>query len=220
MKKTAVVLLAVCMLTAGVLSAYADDAAERSSKNHVLTEEEKALGVIGVPSGGEDIYEIKLKNSTGKNIVSFQIKDIYAGDYPKNMLPEGESFADGEERMLFFDVSPYDEKTEYTVKVVFEEGRYRTGTSWPLSDMEDAELLLGDVLHAVYTSCADGSQRDTEGTELMLRKAADEAKQAAEKSYSYDYEYDYDDGGYSGGGGSQGSSDDNDGCVGDDAILW
>ena len=200
------------------------------SAAYELTGEEKALPVIGTPSDSADVYRIHVKNSTGKNIVSVQIKDIYAGDYPENMLAADDVFADGEERMLYFDASSYEEGTQYTIKVIFEEGRYRTGTAWPFEDMKDAELLLGDVLHAAYTSHELGTEMDTETMEMVYRQAKAEAEAAAAAEAEWDRAHSGGgnggggNGGGNGGGGNGGGSpappSDDDGCLGDDAVLW
>ena len=187
---------------------------ENPAGNEKLSEEEDSAGNEKQSDGEKTrIYRILWTNKTGRGITGVQIKNIYAGAYPENMIPENEVFADGEKAVLYFDASGEEEKTEYNIRITFDDGEEKDMTSFPLKDMTEAELLLDEnLLHAVYTSSASGEEMDTIGREKALRNEAERAREAAEEeAWDYDDEEDYSSGGNTGGANE---------CIGEDALLW
>ena len=187
---------------------------EESAEDEKMSEEKDSAGNEKQSDGEKTrIYRILWTNKTGRGITGVQIKNIYAGAYPENMIPENEVFADGEKAVLYFDASGEEEKTEYNIRITFDDGEEKDMTSFPLKDMTEAELLLDEnLLHAVYTSSASGEEMDTIGREKALRNEAERAREAAEEeAWDYDDEEDYSSGGNTGGANE---------CIGEDALLW
>ena len=170
---------------------------DNSESEQTQTAEEpdpdEGLLVIGEKAEGDQVYRIVFTNLSERNITELRIKDIYAGSYPDNMMPEGTVFANGEKAVLYFDASPEEEvtestaeeaeKKEYTIRVTFDNGKMKDMTSFPFDDMTEAELYFDeDLLHAVYTSISTGEVTDTSGREKALRGEAQRAKEEAARA--------------------------------------
>ena len=179
-----------------VSAAESTEEANSESEQTQTAEEpdpDEGLLVIGEKAEGDQVYRIVFTNLSERNITELRIKDIYAGSYPDNMMPEGTVFANGEKAVLYFDASPEEEvtestaeeaeKKEYTIRVTFDNGKMKDMTSFPFDDMTEAELYFDeDLLHAVYTSISTGEVTDTSGREKALRGEAQRAKEEAARA--------------------------------------
>ena len=164
-------------------------------------------------SEGNRVYRVHWRNTTDRGIVGVQIKNIYDGSYPDNMIPEGQILPDGGEAELYYDASQEDEGAEFNIRITFEDGEEKDITSYPFSDMEEGELHYDDgLLHVTYTSLSTGEKTDTLEREKSLRETAQKAKEAAssgppDQSSNYNNTYSDNTGGaYE--------------CIREDAVVW
>ena len=189
-----------CSSSNGSSSSTGSESVSSSEESSVSEEDALAdLPVIGVRTEGENTYAVGLTNQTGKNITGFTIKDTEAAEYPDNMLPDGETYAAGEERALYY--SPENQETtadsdsqtssgssteaalepQYEAKVTFEDGTESTWHAIPFGDMEEGSLNLeGTVIYVTYISTTTGENVNT----LESEKAAADAEAAAQESSS------------------------------------
>ena len=239
MKKITMILTATLTITSMVLPvcSFADENTDSVTNESAVDEKEDDMLIIGekpeekvTESTTEStenatestttetkepcVYHILWTNKTGHDITGVQIKNIYKGSYPDNIMKEDEMFKDGETAELYFDASEEDENAEFNVRITFEDGTEKDMTSYPFSDMTEATLYFDDdVLHAVYVSLEKNEEKDTYEREKALRNIAENAK-TSETNNDYDSWNDdnYDYGGNNSGGATE--------CIGEDADLW
>lgn len=120
--------------------------------------------IIGTKAEGDNVYTAKVTNKTGKAITSISFKSPDDEDYTENKLPEGETYAKDETRMLYLETSG--DKTGYQMLI-----KYDDDTSWelhdlPLKDMESFELRLEDeITFIAYKSVSSGEEMNTKENE-------------------------------------------------------
>ena len=163
------------------------------------------LKTIGTKQEGENVYKVKLINSTSKGIVEVRMISMYTYEdeeysYSRNLLTEGDVFADKEERILYYDTS-YTATNEagerhYHLLLGFEDGSVYTLTDVPFTDIVEAVIYYeDDVAYLVYLSQSSGQQVSTKEMELVHRdnRAAEEARRYDEEDYDEDEDYDEED---------------------------
>lgn len=152
--------------------------------------EEISMGVIGEQTGAEGEFVVELGNGTGQDIVEFSIVENGAGDAAGNMLPEGEVFANGETRALYFTPAAAEEADpnadanepaldpQYDACMKFADGTEAVMHAFPFGDMEAGTLSMEEgIVFVTYTSAGTGEEVST----LEAEKAAIEQAKAAEE---------------------------------------
>lgn len=149
------------------------------------------LALIGQEAEGEYVYSLRLTNRTGAEIVGVSVKDNAAETYPDNMLPEGETFAAGEARMLWYDATAAMEAAKaamlenpdepelwpaFYMQLTLADGTVQELHMLPLGDAEACDLFLGDgIAYVIYTSL---STKETVNTQAFEQAAQDDAAAA------------------------------------------
>lgn len=174
-------------------------------------------------------FSVKLKNSTGKDIIGVAVKLVENEQFPENMLASDDVFSANEERILFYEHNGNNtEETQqesnendklltqgYDVQLTFSDGSTKVLHSFPFEDIKEGELCFEDeVAFLKYTNLSAKENVDTKNAELAVKQAEEsEALAAAETEYSDYVEdnswYEEDDG----------ASWDNGGYV-DDGASW
>ena len=195
------VLLFACLAAFGLSMAVTGCSKEEPAKKSEIQEEKKEekLEVIGVEKDSE--FQVKLTNSTAKNITGVSVKSSDEAEYPANMLKESDVFEDKESRLLCYTApkaaeAPADAKATdkvlepaYDIQLTFEDGTTAVLHSFPFGDVEEGEICMEDVVYLKYTSVASKEKVDTKGAEQAVKaqaeaeaaaKAAAEAQAAAE----------------------------------------
>lgn len=166
--------LAVSSLS--VCTAFAEEAGAEASQ----TQELKTIG-----EKAEGAYEVKLKNSTGKAVKALTV-EIDSEGAGENLLGEDETWADGEERILY--VTPKEMKGEdakppvYDLDLTFEDDTKSVLHTFPFGDADEAEVLYADgVAYLKFVSLSLKSEHNTLETEKALApaQAASDNTQAA-----------------------------------------
>ena len=152
------------------------------------SEEEGLLAVIGVQEDGAE--EIRLKNSTGRDITGLSISVYGEPEFYDNLLKEGEPFKNGEERLLCYKVPEKTEtaaadgpqvEPEYLVQLVFDDGVSRIVHNFPMEDAKDCEIFADDTLACiVYESKSTHETVNTWNAEANILAMAEEAARQAE----------------------------------------
>ncbi|MDD7281286.1 hypothetical protein [Floccifex sp.] len=152
-------------------------------------EEVVELKTIGEKVEGENVYQVEIKNATGKDIVGFSIKTDTMDDYSENMLKEDDVFVADESRMLYYDATNDTEKsdstlettTEYTIKVSFGTDDFVELHAFPFADTTKVSLKLTDdgVGYITYTSKTDDAKVSTQESE---EKIIEDKQVAAEQA--------------------------------------
>lgn len=193
-------LLLACITVLGMSMAVTGCSKEEPAEKKTETQEEKKeekLEVIGVEKDSE--FQVKLTNSTTKNITGISVKSSDETEYPANMLKESEVFENKESRLLCYTApkaaeAPADAKgtdkvleTAYDIQLTFEDGTTAVLHSFPFEDIEEGEIFFEDVAYLKYTSVASKEGVNTKGAEQAVKaqaeaaaKAEAEAKAAAE----------------------------------------
>ena len=195
------VLLFACLAAFGLSMAVTGCSKEEPAKKSEIQEEKKEekLEVIGVEKDSE--FQVKLTNSTAKNITGISVKSSDEAEYPANMLKEADVFKDKESRLLCYTApkaaeTPADAKATdkvlepaYDIQLTFEDGTTAVLHSFPFGDVKEGEICMEDVAYLKYTSVASKEKVDTKGAEQAVKaqaeaeaaaKAAAEAQAAAE----------------------------------------
>ena len=167
---------------------------EKATETETETETEPPLAVIGVEAEGENVFAVVLKNSTGKDIKGFSVKDPSLEEYPDSMLPDDEVFLDGEERILYYDadsaVKAAAEAAEgadpeqkavnidYRIQIIFDDDEEAELHGFPFGDAEEAEICASETdVFVKYTSTATGEEVSTEELEADIREQEEAASQ-------------------------------------------
>lgn len=204
MKKRILCIGLVGLLTAGLLLSGCGDKTEKVDKDSTdqkATEKkvekqdpDALLKTIGVKKEGENVYQIKLKNETGKDITGFSIRELSQEETSENLLEEDDVFADGEERILYYDATeaikaaqseaPADETAPaldpaYDITLTFkdadEEDAVLVLHAFPFDDMESGSIQLEDnVAFVSYHSTVTDQDISTKEAERKIK--ADEAE--------------------------------------------
>ena len=162
-----------------------------------IAEAEEHLKILGRKQEGENVYKVRLINSTGKDIVEVRLISMYKYDDEEysgsgNLLYDEDVFSDKEERILYYDTS-YTATNDagekhFHLYIGFEDGSGYTLTDVPFTDIKEAVIYYeDDVAYLVYLSAASGTQISTKDMELIHRSN----RAAEEESRRYD-EDDYD----------------------------
>ena len=203
-------LLAAGLLLCGCGSAEgtAEPEPTETAFAEVQPDPDALLKTIGTEQSGETVYRVKLKNETGRDIVGFSIRESNEATFPENMLPDGDVFAAGEERILYYDAAAAIEAArlaeengdadapamepaydiELTLKAETEDGEDTVVVLhyFPFDDMESGTLCYEDEVafvayHAIFTD----QDISTKAAEPKLREdeiAASQATSAAASS--------------------------------------
>ena len=179
--------LAGFLLTAGGYGVCAEEEAPAASQDQADGTE---LKTIGEKAEGENVFAVKLTNSTEKDITGIAVKGSKEDEYPENMLEEGDVFVQGEKRILYYDAAAVIEANKaenevdenrplirpiYNIQVTFADETVQELHSFPFGDAEEAEVCQGEeVLYITYTSLAEGTEFNTEEAELMEKQLAEE----------------------------------------------
>lgn len=191
------VLLFACLAAFGLSMAVTGCSKEEPAKKSETQEEKKEekLEVIGVEKDSE--FQVKLTNSTAKNITGVSVKSSDEAEYPANMLKESDVFEDKESRLLCYTApkaaeAPADAKATdkvlepaYDIQLTFEDGTTAVLHSFPFGDVEEGEICMEDVAYLKYTSVASKEKVDTKGAEQAVKAQAEAeaaAKAAAEQA--------------------------------------
>ena len=167
---------------------------EKATETETETETEPPMAVIGVEAEGENVFAVVLKNSTGKDIKVFSVKDPSLEEYPDSMLPDGEVFADGEERILYYDADSAvkaaaeagegadpEQKAvniDYRIQIVFDDDEEAELHGFPFGDADEAEICASETdVFVKYTSTATGEEVSTEALEADIREKEEAASQ-------------------------------------------
>lgn len=163
------------------------------------TETPEVYARIGVEAAGENVYTVKLTNRTGAEITAVSVKDDAAEEYPGNMLPEGEVFAVGETRELYYDATGAVEAAQaaetdpdapvltpaYSIRLTFADGTEQELHAFPFGDAESADIFSnGELIYVIYASMSTQETVNTLGAEQAVRDAAaaEEAQRQAEEA--------------------------------------
>ncbi len=160
-------------------------------------EPEPELKTIGREAEGENIFKVALRNSTGKAIMGFAVKEMSMEEYPDSLLEGEDVFADGEERILYYDATEAlaaNEETNsedmnapvvtpgYDIQMTFDDGETAELHGFPFGDAEEAEIHMGEeVAYITYTSAMDGGEVSTEEAEISAKQLKEQAE--AEEAY-------------------------------------
>lgn len=195
MKKSKVLALTLTALLSLALLLCGCGAKEEAQEP---AEEEIALNTIGDPVEGDNVFVVNLTNGTDREITGFAVKEAEEKDFSANMLAEGDVFAPGEERVLYFDASAaadaegageegFELEPAFDIQLTLkaeEEGGEDTVLvlhQFPFGDMTGGQLCLEDeVAFVTYTSAATEEEISTKDAELKLK--ADEEAAAAAKN--------------------------------------
>ena len=200
MKKRKVVALSaligvLCAFTVFGCSSQEDTTEEASQETQQEEEpEEEELKVIGTEAEGENVYKVILENNTGKGITGVAVKDSSMDAYPENMLAEGDTFAQGERRELYYDSTSALEAQaaqeadadaaaltpQYDIQLTFDDESTLVLTAFPFDDIEEGVINLEDeVAFITYTSVATKDEMSTKEAELAIKAQAEADAQAA-----------------------------------------
>lgn len=228
--------LCACGTTAEVVSEAG------SSDNTVATVTPKPtpeMKTIGVKTDSETAVSLEVKNYTGEAITSWKVKLTGEDTFSENMLEAGDSFLQNASRMLIVDPKNKDSNRLCDVKVTFEDVT-ATIHNFPLDDADYVELRKEDnVVYLIYNSLTSKKEINTMEDEQAAFEAAEAAKTATSTTNSSSSSSSYSGGssssfGSSGssspsdysepvsGGGSEssGSSGSDDGCIGDEGLMY
>ena len=127
------------------------------------------LKVIGEETG--DTLEVKVKNSTGKEIKGIAFYSEEKEEFGENLLKDGDVLAADEQRVLYYLPSDSDEEIPaYVIRLTFADDKTVTLHEVKLSDASEDGFALcatGDGIGYVsYKSVSEGKDVDTKRVEL------------------------------------------------------
>lgn len=175
--------------------------------------EEETFKAIGTEKEAENVFCVKLKNSTGKKITGVSVKLTDDEEFPSNMLAKDDVFEVDEERNLFYEVtSDENQETEsedvaedeklltqgYDIQITFEDETVKVLHAFPFEDIKEGELCFeDDVAFVTYRSTSTKQNVSTKEAELAVKQADEEAEAAQEVEETvYVEDNSWDDGGY------------------------
>lgn len=187
------------------------------AETETQTPEPETYKAIGTEKEGDKVYCVKLKNSTGHEITGVSIKTTEEAEFPENMLKDGDIYAKGEERNLYYEVVVSENETEstsegtadengeklltqgYDVQITFDDGTVKVLHSFPFDDIKEGEICFQDeVVFLKYQSVTmSDSEVSTKEAELAILEAEKAEETAAtEAAEEYYEENSWDNGGY------------------------
>ena len=149
-----------------------------------VTEAKKAITMLGEEKEGDLVHKVALTNSTGKNISEFAVKADFEAVYPQNMIPGDSVFTSDAnpvtlvyespeippEEIFYYDGVTPTITTEYSIKLIFDDGTKAELHSFPFNDCYEAKIMFeDDVAFVEYTSLYAGSLVNTKESELMIK---------------------------------------------------
>lgn len=155
------------------------------------TPTEEPLKIIGTEKEADTVYKVKLQNNTGKDITGVSIKLIEDTEFPENMLPVDDVYANGEKRYLYYD-SAVQEQNEttgdeneklltpgYDIQITFSDGAISVLHAFPFGDIEEGEILFEDnVAFIKYINVSAGQEVSTKEAEITIKQNEEAAAQA------------------------------------------
>ncbi len=191
-KILAAVLLAAMLFA---LAACGAQETETGSVEPEVQETEAPLKLIGKETQGESVRHLKITNLTGQDITGFAVTFGEAAEN-ENLLPGGETFANGETRVLWYDTEAAvkaleaeakadDPVTtpEYKVVLTLKDGTTQELHAFPMDDAEACEIRLQeDLAYLVYTSVSTKENVNTHDAEQAARDLAAEQAAAEEEA--------------------------------------
>ena len=242
MRKLSIIsfILALMMLALCACGTTAEVASESdSSDSAVVTATPKPtpeMKTIGEKTDSETAVSLEVKNYTGEAITSWKVKLTGEDTFSKDMLETGDPFLQNASRMLIVDPKNKDSNRMCDVEVTFEDVT-ATIHNFPLDDADYVELRKEDnVVYLIYKSLTlEDEQAAFEAAEA--ENAAEAAKTTTSTSSSGSGSSGYSGGsssssssgsgssGYSepvsgGGADSSGGSGSDDGCIGDEGLMY
>ena len=130
---------------------------------------EDSLKTIGEKT--DDTLEVKVKNTTGKEIKGIAFYSEENEDFGENLLADGDAFAADEQRVLYYAPVESDEEIPgYVIRLTFADDKTVTLHEVKLSDVSEDGVALcatGDGIGYVsYKSVSEGKDVDTKRVEL------------------------------------------------------
>jgi hypothetical protein len=170
-----------------------EESAEVNEKS--VAEKVEEIKTIGEKT--EEAFEVKFENNTGKKITGFSVKLTEDETYPENMMTNGDVFADGEERILYYkqpdkeevqtDTTQLDQTFEmnqgYNIELTFEDGTKAELHAFPFGDIEEGKILFDtneNIAYIEYDSVSTKEKVSTQEAEINTKKLAEQA--AAEQA--------------------------------------
>lgn len=225
-------------------------ATEKETETVVEETEIETFKAIGTEITTEEGFCVKLKNSTGLDIVGVSVRTFDEPEFPASMLAEEDNFVVGEERMLY--VKSVEEETDaenadpeaklltqgYDIQLTFADESVKVLHAFPFGDITEGEICLeDDVAFVKYVSVSTKETVSTKEAELAVKQEEEAAAAEeffVEEDYYYEeddyydddswYEDDYDasweDSGSPDAAEPEAPSQDSDNCLGDDALTW
>ncbi|HAE53110.1 MAG TPA: hypothetical protein DCG30_07645, partial [Ruminococcus sp.] len=169
-------------MTAAPLEESTEEATEEVTAEPT-TEAKKPVTMLGEDKEGDLVHKVTLTNSTGKNISEFAVKADFETVYPQNMIPDDSVFGTQApvtlvyespeippDEIFYFDGVTPTITTEYSIKIIFEDGTKAELHSFPFNDCYEAVIMYeDDVAFIEYTSLYAGSLVNTKESELMIK---------------------------------------------------
>ena len=241
--------MALLMLVLCACSTTAEVTSESdSSESSAVTATPKPtpeMKTIGEKTDSETAVSLEVKNYTGETITSWKVKLTGEDTFSEDMLEAGDPFLQNTSRMLIVDPKNQDSNRLCDLEVAFEDAT-ATIHNFPLDDADYVELRKEDnVVYLIYKSLTAKKEVNTLEDEQAAFEAA-EAEKAAESAKSATFTTNSGSGSssYSGGsssssgssgnsgssgysepvsgGGSEsyGESGSDDGCIGDEGLMY
>ena len=191
-------ILAVALLAACGKSETPAPAAEETAapeETAPATPIPEAYAVIGTEVESEYSFAVRLTNRTGADITGVSVKHEGQESYPANMLPEGETYASGETRLLWYDATEAFQAMnastpanapmatpEFTVQLTYADGTVQELHAFPFGDAAEGEIFRnGELAYLTYTSVSTQETVSTQGAEQAILDAAASAAAAAQQ---------------------------------------
>ena len=157
-----------------------------------IAEADAHLNIIGEKEEGDDVFRIKLVNSTGSALIGFTVIPETAKEMPENLLSRKDPFVDKEERILYYKKARKKSEIRYDLEVVFEDKSYYRMTDVPLADMKEGVIYHNDqVVYIVYISKKTGDQISTKEQELAAHHTVQDENQYDDEDRYDDEDQDY-----------------------------
>ncbi len=136
--KTGMAMAAAVMMLGMCTVAWGQAETEEILSNTALT--------LGTKAGETD-YAVEVTNATGLTITSAAIR-VDGNEYGDELLPEGETFDDGEMAMLYCtpkELAPgATSAPRYDIRLIFDDGEVAVIHTLPFGDADSVEILFDD----------------------------------------------------------------------------
>ena len=223
MKKIAVIslLMALLMLVLCACGTTEEVTSEEESTVSAVTPTPKPtpeMKTIGAKTDSETAVAIEVKNYTGEAITSWKVKYTGGDAFSENMLEEDDIYLQNGTRILYLDPKTKDASRLCDIELTFEDIT-ATIHNFPLDDTEYVELRKEDnVVYLIYESQTSKKEISTLEDEQTIAEA-EEAAKAAEAATSHKTT-DYSEPVSGGGSDYSGDSGSDDGCIGDEGLMY